>query len=377
MPDQVDTDDFDFDFAAEAKAVEAPETPATPEPQTPAAPSPLFEKAKSAGLDLGDIQDESGLAEFLLSKYTEQQPYVQYGQQYLASQSAGSNPVSKDQAPGPEASEGGDEEQGFDLDGHFSGLWKANELSPQARWAIENGIVSLGAEGIYVPKQGFEQMALPIVNEVNEAHIAQKQQLGKLFEGNPYKAIYEAVLPAIKHELTREFQQLNQQSFQGYEQQNFIEKWKQDNASWLYQPGTQTLTPDGLKFAQAVDHFQNKYKITDPAELAELALLKTGINPQAAAAPAQQAAQPPAQAPAPNAAERPRGPDGKFLPAQAAPPAEEPKSKQESFLDKAKARAAAGSSQGGYEDSAHAVVANQGDLDSMFVNAYRQQLAAA
>jgi hypothetical protein len=376
MPDQVE--EFDFDNAFTDAAAQAPETPAIPETQPESTPNPLFEQAKAAGLQFGDdVKDEASLAQFLLSKYQEQQPYVQYGQQYLAS--AGQHPAAeapKGQGQQPtDASVDGGADEVFDLDGHFTNLWKANELSPQSRWAIENGIVSLGPEGIYVPKAGFEQMALPILQEVNEAHIAQKQQLGKLFEGNPYKAIYEAVLPAIKHELTREFQQLNQQSFQSYEQQGFVEKWKQDNASWLYQPGTQNLTPDGAKFAQTVQELQEQ-GLSDPKKLADYAMRIAGINPQAKAPPAQAAA-PQAQAPA---AERPRGPDGKFLPVAAAPavPPAAPPSKEESFLDKAKRRAAAGSNSQGYSESNpdHAVAANQGDLDSMFVNAYRQMAAA-
>lgn len=370
MPDQVE--EFDFDNAFTDAAAQAPEpvAPAIPETQPEATPNPLFEQAKAAGLQFGDdVKDEAGLAKFLLSKYQEQQPYAAYGQQYLANPPAQA-PASQQAA---EPVQQDVDEAVFDLEGHFTNLWKANELSPQSRWAIENGIVSLGPEGIYVPKAGFEQMALPILNEVNEAHIAQKQQLGKLFEGNPYKAIYEAVLPAIKHELTREFQQLNQQSFQSYEQQGFVEKWKQDNASWLYQPGTQNLTPDGAKFAQTVQELQEQ-GLSDPKKLADYALRIAGINPKAAAAA-------PVQQPAPVTGERPRGPDGKFLPVEAAAPAVPPvapPSKEESFLDKAKRRAAAGSSSQGYSESNpdHAVAANQGDLDSMFVNAYRQMAAA-
>jgi hypothetical protein len=376
MPDQAE--EFDFDNAFTDAAAQAPEpvAPVIPEAQPEATPNPLFEQAKAAGLQFGDdIKDEAGLAQFLLSKYQEQQPYVQYGQQYLAQQPA--NTPAQQPANHGNVQADQDAEQDaveFDLDGHFTNLWKANELSPQSRWAIENGIVSLGPEGIYVPKAGFEQMALPILNEVNEAHIAQKQQLGKLFEGNPYKAIYEAVLPAIKHELTKEFQQLNQQSFQSYEQQGFVEKWKQDNASWLYQPGTQNLTPEGAKFAQTVQELQEQ-GLSDPKKLADYAMRIAGINPTKAAPPAQA----PAQQAAP-AAERPRGPDGKFLPVAAAPavPPVAPPSKEESFLDKAKRRAAAGSNSQGYSESNpdHAVAANQGDLDSMFVNAYRQMAAA-
>ena len=378
MPDQVE--EFDFDNAFTDAAAQAPEPVAIPEAQPEATPNPLFEQAKAAGLQFGDdIKDEAGLAQFLLSKYQEQKPYAAYGQQYLAGQTTNTPAQQPSNNGNVQADQNAEQDAvEFDLDGHFTGLWKANELSPQSRWAIENGIVSLGPEGIYVPKAGFEQMALPILNEVNEAHIAQKQQLGKLFEGNPYKAIYEAVLPAIKHELTREFQQLNQQSFQSYEQQGFVEKWKQDNATWLYQPGTQHLTPEGQKFAQTVQELQEQ-GLSDPKKLADYAMRIAGINPQAKAAPAS-----PVQQPAPVTGERPRGPDGKFLPVEAAtpvvpavPPAAPP-SKEESFRDKAKRRAAAGSSSQGYSESNpdHAVAANQGDLDSMFVNAYRQMAAA-
>jgi len=367
--------------SAAAAATQA--TPATPGATsgagaTPAAPvstpdftqSEYYSQAKSLGIPLDGITDEKALLKAAIAAYQVERPYAQHARASLSQPQVKPDREVDDHV----ANTKGDQVPGedvFDPDKHFGSLWSAPKLDDAAKHLIEYGIVQLGEDGLYQAKPGYEAMALPVLNSLNQAHVAQKQQLAKFFEGNPYEAIYKAILPAIRHEMSRDFQELSTESLQTYEQQAYADKWESDNSKWLFTndaAGNRMLTPDGQKFADQVAVLKAK-GISDPQTLSEWGLKLAGINTNAGAA-AGTVTQPVAGIPAPNT-ERPRGPDGKFLPATAATVPVEKPTTQQSFLEKAKERASASPNGGGYSPSTP-VVANQGDLETMFTTAWRQ-----
>lgn len=339
-------------------AAGAPPTAGT----SPSVSSDLLSRAQAAGFELDGIDSDSKLANFLMDRYMAERPYADYGRQSLASP--------QPQQPGQpqsaqSAADGGSEEEAeFDADAHFNGLWSVPQLDDAAKFLIQNGVVQLNPEtGLYEPKPGFETMALPVIQNLNQAHIAQKQNLQKFFDGNPYKAIYEAVLPALKHALRPEFETHTQSQFQQYQEQTFVEKFANDNKHWLYGADGKTLTADGQKFAQTVQELRAK-GINDAQTLADYAIKLAGINTQPQQQTQQQAA-PEVKVPAKD----PK--TGRFIP-------QEPKSKQETFIDNAKRLAAQTPSQQSFVQSAAEAytASNEGDLDEMFTTALRQRQAA-
>lgn len=348
--------DLEAAFSGTEPQAAQPAAPAASQPPaSPAVSSDLLSRAQQAGFELDGIDSDSKLANFLMDRYMAERPYADYGRQSLAT------PQGRAQTqPENEVDESGDGESQFDLDGHFNGLWSVPQLDDAAKFLVQNGVVQLNPEtGLYEPKPGFETMALPVIQGLNQAHIAQKQQLQKFFDGNPYKAIYEAVLPAIKHALRPEFETHTQSQFQQYQEQTFVEKFANDNKHWLYGPDGKTLTADGQKFSQTVQELRAK-GINDAQTLADYAIKLSGINTQ----PQQQAA-PEVKVPAKD----PK--TGRFIPQQ-------PQTKQETFIDNAKRLAAQTPSQQSFVQSAAEAytASNEGDLDEMFTTALRQRQAA-
>lgn len=382
MPQEFEkTEDLDLDsaFTSAQPDTSTPDSPpasgsegsAPPsEPTTPSLSQDWITKAQAAGLPLDGIKSESDLLGAVLSAYQADRPYAQHGRQALVNP-----PKGYEQPAGNDPQEESEEDTGFDAEKHFGGLWNVPQLDQAANFAIQNGIVRLGENGLYEPSPGFETMALPLLNNLNQTHLSQKQQLQKFFEGNPFRSIYDAILPAIRHELSQDFQKLSRDSLSGYEREAFADNWRKENTDWLFGKDGQ-LSEHGRKYQEAEQYFLSK-GITDLKDLAELSIMKAGINPVAIREAAKAAAAPPAApaAPAtpntPPAGERPRGPDGKFL------PAEKPPTKQESFVEKAKRLAGASNNSSGYTEGVpqHAVVASQGDLDNMFTSAFSQAAA--
>jgi hypothetical protein len=349
--------------------------PAAPvvQPQAPSVSPSLLARAQKAGLPLDGISTEADLAQAILDRYLEDQPYAQHGRASLtATQPKGGN------VQGDESQRQEDEgnEQEFDVDGHFNSLWNVPAIDAQGKFAIDNGIVKLNPEtGLYEAAPGFEVMALPLLNGLNQAHVASRQNVQNLFAGNPIRTIYDGMTPAVKHmiqqELKQHFQQYEtkQQTAAEYQKSvGFVEKFETENATWLFDANKQ-LTPKGQEFSQAVEALRAD-GITNPQRLADLALKLIGGAP-APAAPA-------VPTPTPAAAERPRGPDGKFLPAAAVTETPPPPTKQESFLERAKRNAAVSSNTSGIATGNQQVVpANQGEVDSMFSTAWQQKTGAA
>lgn len=315
-------------------------------------------------MPLEGIQSDADLANALLEHLQRINPYVQLGQTQLAAPQAPAAPAA---APAAEPE--------WTLDSHFQSVWKAPEWKPEYQHAIDRELVQADEQGRIVPAPGCEALVLPILAGMNEAVAGMREARANLFEGNPYRNFYDALAPAIE----KRVEQMLEERFTGYQQtqqqMSLLDKFESDNAAWLYQPGTQTLTEKGQAFAKEVQALRED-GVTNPERLLARAMQAIGGAP----APAPPAAAQPA-APAATAAERPRRPDGTFLPASAAPQTTSPATaptKQESFVETARERA-------GYTPSRNSgasaddgdVPMTDGDLGSFFKRQHQASRQAA
>lgn len=365
----------------EAPATPQPQAPTPPAPSTPAGPqlgtgvaaaSPslpagLLQRAQAAGLKLDGIDSHDKFAEFVLGQYEQTRPYADIGRQSLATpttQVRGQQEAAHED--GHQASE--EWQEGFDVEGHFNSLWKVPQLDAASQFAIQNGLVQLGENGLYEAVPGYEAMALPLLNNLNQQHVAMKQQMNDLFSGNFYQKSFSAYQPAIEHLIQQHVNSLLQERLQERDQVSFVDQFAEQNKGWLYQPDGQTLTAEGVKFRDKVAELRSQ-GINDPQVLAKYAMALAGIN---------SAPQPAAAAPGVPAAEKPRDGQGRFIAAGTPQPVEPPKTKQESFIEAARRQAAGSPSvQGGYAESGEFQVANEGELENIWDQAWRKHKGAA
>ena len=343
---------------------QASEPPVPSQPAVSSLPASLATRAKAAGLPLDDLDSSDKLAEFILDRYVQDRAYADYGRQSLArgqasDQQADREPAQEAQAP---------KQPDFDFQGHWSTHWQTHKLDAAAEHAIKLGIVEQGEDGLFHPKQGYETLALPVINQINQAHLARQEQVKSLFEGNLYENLDKVMWPAFEHRMKQAFEERLNNQFTQYrnEQQEatFIERFQEHNKAWLYD-AQGNLTPEGQKFRDTCDELYNQ-GITDTQKMAEYAIRLAGINtsptPPAPAAPA---------APAAQTTERPRGEDGKFIKAAPAP------TKQETFIDRARRHSAATESRNlSVNNNTDYQVANEGELENMFMNAWKQAAVA-
>lgn len=357
----------------------APETQATPAaPAAPAEPaqpsfadSGLYARARSAGLDLDGVNDPNAFAEVLLDRYMAERPYADHGRASLA---VGKRPEEQHNQGDPQRDTQEDNSE-FDLDGHFSSLWSVPQVDDQAKFLIQSGIVQLGEDGLFAAKPGYEAMALPVLNNLNQAHVARQEQVKALFEGNFYQNIDKGLWPAVEHRVQKMLEERLGQRFQSYTQeqqaQGFEQQFINENKNWLHDANGR-LTADGEKFKETVAELREQ-GITDPRTLANYALKISGVNTNAGAQAASPGAPGPTLAPNTGGQEKPRDGQGRFLPAGTPAPLGPQKTKQESFMDDARRKASASSSQGSYtETGGDAVVANEGELENMFTNDWKR-----
>lgn len=312
---------------------------APPPVATPSVSPDLLEQATQYGLDVSTAQSDKDIAAALFQHL----PYAQYGRQALASPPV--QPVAKE--PEPEA------EPEFDLDKHFSEAWKVPELSQGAQWALDHGAFTENEQGVIVAKPGLEQVALPYLREVQE-HAHGRERLTAEFQKNPVRFIYDKIIPALRHELRTDFEQIDKETRSKSEAESFEKQFADQNKDWLFNPDGQ-LSPAGVKFTQQVQYWRSR-GVQNYEALAQLA-----------SAASRPSAQPPAAAPpTTDTAGLARGPDGKFV------------SKQASFLENAKRQSAASAGGGRSPPSAEDYVpANRGELESIWTRKFGEQRAAA
>lgn len=358
-----------------------PETPPQPQvgetqaqPAVSSLPASLASRAQAAGLPLDGINSTDSFAEAILDRYLQDKAYAEYGRSSLVA----GNGVKGERYEPSSQPEGEHEsiEQGFDEQGHFGNLWKVAELDEASKYAVQQGIVVMGEDGLFQAKPGYESLVLPILNNINQSHIAQKEQVSKLFEGNFYQNIDKGLWPALEHRFQKMLEERLSSQFQTYEQKQsentFIDSFQKENAAWLYGQNGQ-LSPDGVRFQEAVWELREK-GITDAPTLAKYAIKIAGINTNAGTPPT---GQPPAGVgtpPAPPTNGKARDEHGRFLPAGTPAPVPPPdKSKQETFLDRVRRQATLSDNRGGGLNSGSEYqVANEGDLENMFTDAWRQ-----
>jgi len=209
---------------------------AQPEPVASSLPGSLASRAKAAGLQLDGITSADQLAEQVLDRYLQDRAYADYGRSSLAKGQSPQGGQGNEEGDGQ--AEDGTAQAEFDESGHFSNLWKVTELDDACKFAIQNGIVTLGEDGMFQAKPGYETMALPLLQTINQSHLGQKEQVGKLFEGNFYQNVDKGLWPAFEARLNRMLDERLNSQFQSYEQQvtekSFIDTFVNDNKAWLY-----------------------------------------------------------------------------------------------------------------------------------------------
>lgn len=372
-------DELSLNLEEQTAEVDTPSTPeaSLPQPQqeqtpeTPSLPSSLLARAQQAGLDGFDgIDSTDKFAEYLLDRYMQVQPYADYGRSALTQQPSQARQNGNEPKQPEQAADG--EQGGFDPDKYFSEAWSVPTLSPGAQMALKGGAFDTDDRGFIVAAKGYEQFAMPYLKEINDYQQAKAQQ-NEAFAANPVKFMAEKLLPYFEHKFSDRWTNTVQERFQEYEHQNFETKFIEDNKAWLYTTDGKAFSPEGLKFRDAVAELREQ-GITDPQRLANYALKIAGINPESYAGVGAQEARQDANPPsAPNKATPPKDPaTGKFV------KVEQPKSKQESFLDEMRRKAKSGTSQGSHNgNGAEPVVSNDGELDSMFTKAFQEHMAGA
>lgn len=361
--------DLDNSFNQAAEEAQSGKTAADPQDKSaaegvesqPAAPqisASLLEKAKAGGLNLEGINSDAELAEAIYDAFRQQQAvYAQQASVRQPEYDAGTKSKEEDRVARQ------DEQQAFDLGSHFSGLWKVPQMDEVSKHLINSGVVEIDPNtGAYRAKQGYEILVGPHLHNLNQAHIAHKQQLNKLFEGNFFENSWAAYQPAVEHLIAQQFQKLaggwqNQQQItqQQAAEEAFISKFESDNAAWLFKTnilGQKSLSPEGQKFSDTVNELRQA-GITDPRRLAATAMQLAGIKVgNESTAKAEE-----------NKEDRERDGKGRFV------------SKQESFIDRARRQASESSNSNAY--SGDSVVANEGDLDNLWATEWRQRQSAA
>lgn len=340
-------------------------------------PASLMSRAQAAGLQLDGISSADQLAEQVLDRYLQDRAYAEYGRSSLAGNGPNRQPNQPDSQDGGETDP---VEEAFDEQGHFSNLWNVPALDDACKYAIQNGLVVLGEDGIFQAKPGMEAHVLPLLQTINQSHLSQKELVGKLFEGNFYQNVDKGLWPAFESRLNRMLDERLNGRFSDYQkqvtEQSFVDKFVTDNKAWLYDATGNNLSADGIKFQQTVEELR-KNGITDPQVLANYAIKIAGINTHAgSAAQATATGQPAGQGqPAPNSGKA-RDEHGRFLPAGTPAPVPQ-KTKQESFLDKARRSVTNSDSRsGGLNSGADYQISNEAELENLFSDAWKQAAVA-
>jgi hypothetical protein len=282
-------------------------TPTSPAP-TPAAPPVEDWRGRYAarGLDVANYQSEDDLYQDLAAYQRERpqlQQYAQIGAQLAPHAQRFAEFVAAQQQQQQPAAPQADEPDPLEQ------AWGAPPYDPT--WASQ---VKVDENGDVVPLHAL--VPFSVVEGYKKYHEHQRQKAVEFFN-NPYKQTFQALEPKLKQAIRAEFEQLQQQN----RQQQTLQQFEQQNATWLYQadnsgrplihPATNqpVLSPLGQRFAEHVQILRSA-GATDPTAIAMLAA--NNVRAEMAIF-SQQVQQQPQHT-------QPRAPNGQFISPAAAQP---------------------------------------------------------
>lgn len=349
-----------FSQALNASQETSPEAAGTPAPaatsQAPAVPpAPNFrEFATKSGLQADQFKTDQELFEALLAERKQLQPLANLGRQYAPHISEFDKFLQSQQqaqAAAPAAQDS--DPNAFDAKKHFEEKWGAPKWDPQWDFFTKKNMLTRDEEtGLLVAAPGYEAMVAPHLQKINDALERQSEQHLKLFRGNPYEAIHEALSPAFRHEMLALIREEMGQDRSQQQQMTEMDRFEQQYSSVLFTKdlaGNQAMTPVGEKLIGYAQQMVSRGFAEH--EALNMAAEMMGLQAQASPASAAQPAVP--QTPEQISAQ-----------------------KQESFIENAKKRAAHAPSASAYSptNTPNApFVTDESELDSMFSNALAQR----
>ncbi|SFH97052.1 hypothetical protein [Planctomicrobium piriforme] len=330
----------------------APVEPVAPTP-APQVPSQLYSQAVALGLTVNEQATAEEIAQQVMQEYQRLQPLAQYGQGLMPFAQEFQSYLQQRNAPQQQPAPATPPE--WTPESYFREQWKAPQWQDQYTQVLQRGMVRADeTTGLYVAAPGYEAAVAPILPGLNQAMDQQTTQWQQLMRSNPYQDFYEKLREPMQRAWTQDLEAAIEKRFQEREQQNTVQSFERENASWLYGQDGKSLSPQGEQFYNVVEELQQS-GITDPQKLIAMGKKYAGITGQAPAAPAPVAAPVPTpQVPAPQ-------------------PAPAPAPQPNSFLNNALQRAAH-QPQGGanhVQSYDSPVVATSGELNSMFVSGFR------
>lgn len=311
-----------------APAPAAPAPVSTPAPSAPVSQTPssagqspssgahsggasLRDAFKNRGYDTSAFQDDDTLLNTIDQQLAENERLAElarHGEQYLEHQSSFEEWLAEKQAKDQAAAAAAAKPAPSPWDPpEFDESWMA-----RVGWDEESGR--------FLPKTINDR---EIANKVNAA-AAYQRKVSQHFARNPTGFLDETYAPKVKELVAAEIQAYHDRQQVAAQANQLIQKnldrWVQRDE----QGRDIGLTLEGQAVAYYAEKAQKELGITDPARKQEYALAMAQRDmlifaQQAAQQPAPQGAAPNAPAPQGSGGERPRGPDGKFLPAAAAP----------------------------------------------------------
>ena len=337
----------------------------------PPAPSQYAAQAAQLGIELPATASDAEVAAAVMARYQQIAPAAQFGESMMpyADQmneffrAQGTVPApSTAQQPGTGPAE-------WIPQAHFQKLWNSPAITPEMKFAIEQGMVLRDDEsGMMKARPGMEMMVAPILHGLNSALNYQRQQWQEIMQANPYEKFYGAMQEPIEKLIDKRVQE----KLNGYQSQvqdiSTINQFEQTNAQWLYQPnanGGKMLTTEGQYFTQLYQAKQGNWSGTndellrDCRDLTELAVIRS------------RAQQPPAAPPV-----APLNGNGN---GQYPPPMQPVQQTRQSFWQTALQHASHVPSGGAnpVQSAGGPIVVTPGELDSMFVNDFRAGRSAA
>ena len=356
---------------ADPPADDIPDTDVEPDPEAPAAdpdPQPsdtlneLLNKATELGISTAGMTSEQELAEAILEQIRVMQPEVRYAQSVRAqlAQRAQQQPV--EQQPPSDA---------WDTNKYFEEKWGGPVWKPEYTAAAERGLVTRNEDGNWTPTPGNEIAAGALAGEMNAATLHRQQFWENLGNGNFYQSTWGVLEKPIEQKIEEMVQQMLESREYSNRQASAVERFEQENAHWLFQrdPSTGEMVPSelGSQLIGRVRRLQQR-GIGSAEEALEEALIGFPVpeNPQN---------------PAPN----PPNPVANANPSANNQPNEPPensgggvqKTKQETFLDRARRVQSHSASTRGADSEEAPQVQTEGDLNTFFERAYRKSRSKA